>query len=158
MKKNILHTIALLSWAIMICGGQECPEPSNTNTNFCDGTNQIETWEEFATAMKGLRDGDVKVFCPFHIMKTSSSALLIEDEITIICQEAGKCILDHTANVFGRRFFKIRGKNAQFTASGFVFQNAGDRSSGTSLTSAVHIGFFAGNGATQRFCNCDFIG
>jgi hypothetical protein len=57
----------------------------------------------------------------------------------------------------GGRFIKIKGSQAQVTVFGFVFMNAGDRSSGL-LYSAIQICYRAGAGKKQLFCNCDFIG
>jgi len=148
----MLQRLLLLFCAFSSVACQTCPVPPNPPDCI-----QITSWDQFANTIRG-RQSEV-VFCRFSITKSSSSPLLIDHTTTIMCQEEGACIIDHLSTNYGRRFFKIRGSNAKVIISGFVFKNAGDRSiSSNILTSAIHIGFLAGNGAKQLFCSCDFIG
>ncbi len=146
----MIQKLLLVFWILSGATSQTCPVPPTSPDCLT-----IITWDQLANAIASHSD---IVFCPFSITKSSSSPLLLEKTVKLICQEEGGCIIDHSPTSSGRRFFKIRGRNAQVTISGFVFKNGGDRSFPNTLSSALHIGYLAGDGAQQLFCNCDFIG
>lgn len=131
LSKTLLLFCAFRSVACQIC-------PSPPYDSVCIA---IKSWEDFVTEVNEKSNTDEIVFCPFLIKKSTGNPLVLKRKIALICQEEGNCIMDHMPIDTGGSFFKIRGRKAQVTLSGFVFQNAGDRNIG-SKSSAIVFGAY----------------
>lgn len=154
---ELMLPTSLLLFFLLIKGvlSQSCPDQSDLNSSPCLS---VGSWEDFETILS-TKQSEKYIFCPFSISKDTIDALVIDDKVSILCQQPGECIIGMSAFSGGKggRFIKITGSQAQVTIYGFVFLHGGDHSTGV-LGSTIHIGFKAGDGKTQVICNSDFIG
>lgn len=148
----LFHLFLLMTGAL----SQSCPDPSDFNSSPCLS---VGSWEDFERTLSS-KQSDRYIFCPFSISKISMDPLIIEDKVSILCQQPGKCIISMSAFSGGKggRFIKIAGSEAQVTIYGFVFHHGGDHSIAGLFGSTIHIAYKAGDGKTQVICNSDFIG
>lgn len=134
---------------------QSCPDPSDLSMSACLS---VRNWDDFQRIISN-KQSEKYIFCPFSISKDAFDPLIIEDKVSILCQQSGKCIISMSTFSDGKggRFIKITGSQAQVTIHGFVFSHGGDHSTGV-LGSTIHIGFKAGDGKTQVICSSEFVG
>jgi hypothetical protein len=96
-----------------------------------------------------LNEGDVVVFCPFQIVKSSLSHLTLSKQITLVCQKQEACIILSMTKP-ENRLFKIRGNEAQVIISGFTFQQRG-------VSKGASIRIMSDSNVTEHaFCFCRF--
>jgi hypothetical protein len=124
-----------------------CPQPP-VNPNFpCI---PIKSWANFVTAVSNS-NSDV-VLCQFNIDKPpGANPLAIEKPVTIVCLEAGKCIINAASNR-EKGILKMKGL-AKVSIYGLVFQSSGLI---FNTSSAIHVEF--ATAMKQMFCSCIFKG
>lgn len=110
---------------------------------------QVNSWNDFQSIISLSTSNNILVFCPFQVIKSNPSWLIINKNITIACQQHGSCMITSTLN-WEERLIRIQGNQSQISVSGFVFQIS-DLS-----TAAIHITQEAGLGSQQVFCACKF--
>lgn len=94
-------------------------------------------------------EGDIVVFCPFQIVKSSISHLILSKQITLVCQKQEACIILSMTKP-ENRLVKIRGNEAQVIVSGFTFQQTG-------ASKGASISIMSDSNITEHaFCFCRF--
>jgi hypothetical protein len=125
-----------------------CPEPPDDPNFPCV---PIKSWDNFVTTVT-KSDSQGVVLCQFNIHKPpSAKPLIIAKPVTVVCLEAGKCIINAASN-HERGILKLKNL-AKVSIYGLVFKSSGLNFNGSS---AVHVKFLTP--MKQMFCSCIFQG